>query len=184
MEIFISWSGERSKAVAEILREWLPNVIQNLKPCISSADVEKGSRWLIDISENLESCNFGLLCLTPENMDQPWILFEAGAIAKSIDSSFVCPILFDCSPTDLKGPLAHFQATVLEKKDMLKLIQAINSNLKESALPDIQLNTTFELWWPILDDQLKEISEFEGNIHIKRSERDLLEEVLKNCKVY
>lgn len=55
MDIFISWSGERSKALAEALRSWLPKVIQNLNPWISVSDIEKGARWLIDISEKLEN---------------------------------------------------------------------------------------------------------------------------------
>jgi len=33
VRIFLSWSGTRSKHVAEALREWFPTVIQALEPC-------------------------------------------------------------------------------------------------------------------------------------------------------
>ncbi len=41
MEAFISWSGDRSRAVAETLHEWLPNVIQLVTPWILLADIDK-----------------------------------------------------------------------------------------------------------------------------------------------
>jgi hypothetical protein len=91
MKVFISWSGERSRAVAEALWEWLPNVIQTVNPWVSLADIEKGARWSTEIASQLETCCVGLICLTPENLSAPWLLFEAGAISKTLDKAFVCP---------------------------------------------------------------------------------------------
>jgi hypothetical protein len=85
MKVFISWSGERSRAVAEALREWLPNVIQTVNLWVSLADIEKGARWSTDITAQLEECSVGLICLTPENLSAPWLLFEAGALSKMVD---------------------------------------------------------------------------------------------------
>jgi hypothetical protein len=45
MEIFISWSGDLSKKIAEQLKIFLPSVIQSLKPFYSSEDISKGKRW-------------------------------------------------------------------------------------------------------------------------------------------
>ena len=79
MEVFISWSGDRSEKVAEALRDWLPSVIQSVNPFMSASDIEQGSRWLNDLGIHLENAQFGLICLTQENLKAPWLLFEAGA---------------------------------------------------------------------------------------------------------
>jgi len=79
MKIFISWSGKLSKHVGLTLRDWLPNVIQAADPYISSKDISKGVRWFSEISTELESSHFGIICVTRTNMESPWLLFEAGA---------------------------------------------------------------------------------------------------------
>jgi hypothetical protein len=66
--LFISWSGARSKAIAETLREWLPTVIQTAKPFMSDTDIDKGSRGLTELVRALEGIKVGIVCLTPENL--------------------------------------------------------------------------------------------------------------------
>src|SRR5437588_334187 len=102
--VFISWSGERSKYIAACIREWLPNVVQSIRPWFSDDDIGRGARWYSEISRQLEQSNCGILCVTPENQHSPWLLFEAGALAKRLDKARVCPFLFDLTPTDLTGP--------------------------------------------------------------------------------
>ena len=82
MKVFISWSGELSRRVAEILRGWLPNVNQKLDTFVSSQDIEMGSRWEEGIAGQLAGTHCGILCLTPQNREKPWVLFEAGALSK------------------------------------------------------------------------------------------------------
>lgn len=179
MEIFISWSGVRGEALAKALRMWLPKVLQSLKPWISASDIEKGARWLKEISEKLDKTNFGILCLTPENINEPWILFEAGALSKALGHSSVCPILFNFSPSELNGPLSQFQATKLEQGDMLKLLQTINRALGSDALSDNQLEESFSLWWPKLEEEISSIPPLSKKSTKKKSERDILEDILK-----
>src|SRR5262245_19790474 len=88
MKVFISWSGDISKAVASALRDWLPKVIQHVKPWMSEQDIPKGTRWLGYISEQLKEVKTGIICLTPDNQQNPWILFEAGALAKTVEDTY------------------------------------------------------------------------------------------------
>ena len=94
MKVFISWSGSQSKELAEAIREWIPNVIQAVSPYFTPSDIEKGTRWSNDIAKELESSSIGILCITRENIRAPWIMFEAGALSKSLEKTHVCPILF------------------------------------------------------------------------------------------
>jgi hypothetical protein len=110
MKLFLSWSGARSQAIAEALREWLPKVIQAVKPWMSAIDIDRGARWSSDIAVELSDTSFGILCITPENLNAPWIHFEAGALSKTLEKSLVCPYLLELEPTDLKGPLVQFNA--------------------------------------------------------------------------
>ena len=91
MNVFISWSGDRSQAMANALRDWLPNLIQCLKPWTSEVDLEPGSRWGVELAKKLEQTDFGVICVSSETLNSPWVLFESGALAKAVDRSRVSP---------------------------------------------------------------------------------------------
>jgi hypothetical protein len=135
MDVFISWSGKRSGAAAEALREWLPQIINALKPWLSVADIDKGARWGSEIALKLKAAKAGIICLTPSNLHSDWLLFDAGALAKTIENTYVCPFLLGLEPADVKGPLAQFQSTRANKTDVLKILRTLNGALGESALP-------------------------------------------------
>lgn len=180
MKVFISWSGTLSKQVAEALRDWLPNVLQIVNPYFTPSDIEKGTRWSIDIAKELESSQVGILCITRDNIHSDWILFEAGALSKSLDKSHVCPILFGITNTDLAGPLKQFQTTGFDKNEMHKMLGVINSKLGDRKLSQKTLDTVFDKWWPDLDVKVREILssavEPKGPV---RSDRELIEEILQ-----
>jgi DNA-binding protein Fis len=178
MNVFISWSGERSRAVAEALHKWLPKVVNAIKPWLSSADMDKGVRWSADVALRLEEAHAGIICLTPTNLHSDWILFEAGALSKTVENAFVCPFLIGVEPSDLKPPLSQFQCTRAEKEDVLKLLTTLNSALEDDALPETHIQEVFEVWWPKLDTQLKMLPSEEATRKQHRTDRELLEEVL------
>ena len=179
MEIFISWSGNRSGKVAEALHDWLPCVIQSVHPFMSASDIEKGSRWPQDLASHLENAQFGLICLTDENLEAPWLLFEAGALSKSIENSRVVPYLYRVSQTQLQGPLAQFQGASADKNSTLGVIKSINGALTGNGLDLEQLERTFEIWWPQLENVLEDIPEATEETPPSRSDRDILEEILR-----
>jgi hypothetical protein len=108
MHVFVSWSGERSRQIAEAIRGWLPKVLQSVRPWMSAEDIGAGARWLSEVSATLNASTVGLICVTPENQHNPWLLFEAGALSKTVDQTCVCPILFEMTPGQLNGPMTQF----------------------------------------------------------------------------
>ena len=145
MDILISWSGPPSRAVAEALKEYLPMIVNAFNPWLSSADIDKGSRWSSELAEALTSAKAGIICLMPNNLPAPYILFEAGALSKTVEKSFVRTLLIGMEPSDVSGPLALFQATKPTKDDLLQLLKTLNRALGENALKDAQLQATFDL---------------------------------------
>ena len=182
MKIFISWSGPTSEKVGAAIKDWLPNVLQSVQTYFTPSDIEKGARWSEEIIKELNESKVGLLCLTRDNINSDWILFEAGALSKKLEESRVCPILFGIKPTDLSGPLKQFQATEIEREDFRKLINVINNSLEESGLPEKTMQNAFNKWWPDLEEKLndinKEILEPEPDQPI-RQDREILEEILQ-----
>ena len=134
MKIFISWSGERSAVLAQALKDWLPLVLHYAEPWLSRSDIDAGGRWSVEIAKELETCNFGISCITRENQDTPWILFEAGAIAKSMQDAKVIPLLLDLDKKEISGPLAQFQAKKVEKDEIRELIVSVNKSAKSPSL--------------------------------------------------
>src|SRR4051812_12224748 len=101
MRVFITWSGPRSQQLAQALRTWLRHVVQYFEPWVSERDVPTGALWSPEIMSNLFSAEAGVICLTPENQVQPWVLFEAGALASRLGlESRVCIYLLGISPSD------------------------------------------------------------------------------------
>jgi hypothetical protein len=181
-KVFISWSGHRSKALANTLREWLPNVIQFVDPWMSAEDIDKGARWSSDIATQLAEAKVGLICLTTENLESPWVLFEAGALSRTLQKTFVCPYLLDVDPADIRGPLVQFQVTMATKEDTNRLVHTINGAMLSSPLSDERLNAAFEVWWPAFEKSLRKITDECGQAQRstpRRSDRELIEEMLE-----
>lgn len=154
MKVFLSWSGDTSHKVAMILREWLPSVIQSIEPYVSSEDIDKGARWSTYIASELQDSTYGILCVTKENLHAPWLMFEAGALSKTMEKSYVCPFLFDIKRAEVNGPALQFQSTIFEKEDIKKLLQSLNQACSQGQLTSEQLDKAFGVWFPSLEDSL------------------------------
>jgi len=180
MNVFISWSGEKSKAVGNLLDEWLQCVIQALNPWMSNKDIDRGSLWFSEITNQLKDTTIGIICLTQENKNKPWILFEAGALAKGLSSNRVCTLLIDLRPTDIEDPLAQFNHTIPNKDGIWSLVSTLNNALGEKRLKENILEQVFETYWPYFQEKLTEINKMEPALtpNVTRTSEDILSELL------
>jgi hypothetical protein len=155
VKLFISWSQPRGRLVAEALRDWLPDVIQNVKPWMSAVDTERGARWRNSIAKELNDADVGIICLTPENQEAPWLLFEAGALSKKQEEARVYTYLFDMD--GVRDPLAQFQHTMANEIGTKDLARSINKLMGDKGLESGRLEKALDRLWPELDRRLHEI---------------------------
>lgn len=178
LKIFISWSGDRSKAIATAFRDWLPMVLEGTEPFMSDVDIDKGAKWDAYISQQLAQTNFGIICLTPENRMSPAIHYEVGALSKSVERAQLWTYLYELSNADIKWPLSEFQHTTFEKEQTRKLLRSINAVLGEHKREDAVLNNVFDACWPYFETKLRDIPS-PPEAAPQRSDRDILAEILE-----
>jgi hypothetical protein len=177
MKIFVSWSGDRSKTIANALKHWLPDVFQGIQIWMSDHDIQAGARWSNELGGELESSSFGILCLTPDNLQSHWLTFEAGALSKAIKESRVAPYRFQLRASDVGPPLSQFQGVDANEEGTLRLVRSINEALGRPLADEERIRRVFEHWWPDLRNMLAEIPS--TSTHKIRPDRELLEEILE-----
>ncbi len=182
MQVFLSWSGSASHKVAQALNDFLGDVIQEIKPFLSSEGISKGQQWSSELGKRLAATNYGIICLTRDNLNAPWILFEAGALAKNIADSRVTALLVGIKHADVVGPLSQFQHTGTDRDEVLKLLQSLNELLpEEKRLKAERLTRLFDRNWSSFQSSLTEAMASVGaksDAVPARDTRDMVAEIL------
>lgn len=183
VDVFISWSGDRSLAIAEVVKAWLLDVARNVSPWLSRDDLRKGLLWLPELSNSLRHTAYGVLILTPENQHAPWLAFEAGAISHALPERCCSPVLCDLRNSDLSGPFAQFQATTIrDRADMLRFIKSINAVDKEDPVDEPRLEKWFDRCWDEFSADIERILASDPGksvLPVRPSQQDLLEQILE-----
>jgi hypothetical protein len=146
MKIFVSWSGSHSRDVAEHLKNWIEGTFDGTNVWYSKKDINRGEEWATVIRKQLVDTHVGILCLTEENQNRPWILFEAGAISKQLDKACVIPLLIGIE-TQLEPPLSMFQAAIASEVGIADLFWAINEKHKHRKFSRKAFDVIFKDSW-------------------------------------
>lgn len=180
MKVFVSWSGNRSQSLATAVREWLPLVLHYAEPWVSKSDINAGDRWGLEIAKELDGSGFGISCITAENVSAPWLLFEAGALARSLAEGRVVPLLLGLDFSDISGPIAQFQAKKADRVGLLETVNAINA-VAATPVPEPKLTQLFDALWPSLEAKIEEIPQSEKTVR-SRPQSEILEELVSSVR--
>lgn len=183
MKVFMSWSGMRSKATAELLANWSKCVIQATQPWISTSGIDRGAVWFSSINDELKDTSVGIVCLTHENKNKPWILFESGALAKGLINSRVCTFLVDLKPSDLESPLAQFNHTTPDREGLWNLARTLNNSVAQPLDARI-LEQVFDINWPKFEAEFAQLlNDYPLNVQPEvRSNDSILMEILESTR--
>jgi hypothetical protein len=183
MKVFMSWSGLRSKAVAELVANWAKCVVQATQPWISTSGIDRGAVWWSAINDELTNTSVGVVCLTHENKNKPWILFEAGALAKGLVNSRVCTFLVDLTPADLESPLSQFNHTTPDKEGLWNLARTLNGSVAVPLETTI-LEQVFDIHWPVFEAEFARVLDIypQNVVPEVRSSDSIMAELLENSR--
>lgn len=167
MKVFISWSGNKSKHVAEVLKSWLEDFVfefLTIEFFFSDSDIEIGEQWLNRLNSELESTSIGIICISKENQTSPWIIFEAGCIFKALEKNRIIPFVIDFDKADLSSPISSFQSVNFNKEDISKMVSSIFAALDKTFNPK-----KFESFYSVLVQEMKYIGVYEV-LYLERKE--------------
>lgn len=151
-------------------------VVHHVQPWISSRDIDPGSRWALALGEQLATADFAVICLTPDNITSPWILFEAGAVARSLEARVV-PLLLGIDPATLEGPLSQFQSVQADQDGIRRLVAALYDS-SGSSLETRQREVVFTKLWPVFEERLGALALQLRTDVIAENAKDMLDELV------
>jgi hypothetical protein len=140
----------------------------------------QGSVGGAELWKELQGSHFGIVCYTADNLEAPWLHFEAGALAKAVEGR-VCPYLYKIQPSAVRGPLSQFQMKRANEKETRELLHAINDAstiLNQRGLRSADLDDAFETWWPKLEADLKAVPPSKTAVPPRRGTQEIAEEIL------
>lgn len=145
---------------------------------MSDLDIRAGENWERQLSETLETADCGILVLTKDNHNAPWVVFEAGVLSKSARLQLVIPYRVDLPLSEVAAPLARLQGVDADLNGTKKLIETLNSVLLK-PVPSDRVHTLIEALWPQLRTKIVTASkEVKSNVAAHRSTEDYLLEIL------
>jgi hypothetical protein len=181
MDVFISWSKERSHALALAVAKFLPLALPQTEVFISDA-IPKGERWDEEIHRHLKSARVGIACVTGENVKEAWLMYEAGAIAGALDRRLI-PLLLDVAKGDLGQPLGGFQACEISRDEMRKLCSSVNDYL-EKKLPAATREEFFDAFWPRFEASVNAIKAMSPSTAApQRGDDEKLDELVQLARI-
>jgi len=170
MKIFLGWSDIQSLAIAKVLKDWLPRVIQTAEifyfvDIDKYVDPPKATAWPNALKYALEEMHFYIICLTRENCKDPWIHFEAGALFNTEGAKEIWTFLYGLEPTEVPFPLNIFQyASAKSRADVFKMVASMNYELGgigQTPLETDILHRIFLKNWPDLENDLIGLGQLE-----------------------
>ena len=156
MKLFLSWSQERSKKIAERFKVFVAEVLEDVDCIVSSKDFEYGRHWIEELEDALSGDAHGIIFLTKENFSSPWIHFEMGAISKT-DKGLIIPILCDPAPLSITAPLKEYQHLTLKKNEIKKLVFQLRKACGMQLAENADTNQRFDKAWKKLKVHINKI---------------------------
>jgi len=181
MKVFVTWSGDLGREVADAIRDLWPDVISDLDVAMSLSQREFSVARFAASAEALPACCAAVIIVTRESQESPWLQFEAGTLATSITAAKTTLLLLDLNKADLLGPLAMFESVELSRPAVRDFLARLDLSRASATATCAGFDDRFESWWPSFGRRLKlalaKASNVDDDYRRRRSEAEVLSDV-------
>ena len=123
---------------------------------MSDSDLKAGRNWRSDLQGHLEESGAGIVVVTADNRDKPWLMFEAGALAKQVNNCLI-PYLVDVDSSALsRNALDMFQTVKADREGTQKMVERIFEAGGGKQEDQTAILKSFAALWPDLEKPLTE----------------------------
>lgn len=164
-KIFISWSSDYERRVAEQIGSSISSVFNGVEPWISSVNIRAGQQWFSELMNALAQSKFAIACLSRRTSNSPWIMFESGAVSAKLAATKLVPLALDFDISNLVDPLARFNGVAFDQANMEALFRSINESVG-SPLAEEGLRSAFNNRWPQMETAVRKILDVESAIDV------------------
>lgn len=161
MRVFLSWSNELSKYVAEqfdtLLTACFP---KKLVAPFFSCNMAGGTRSMDKILSELKNSSHLLAFLTRDELNPAWVIFESGAVGKFAKQSTIVPIAIGFCAGDVVPPLQATRQSI-SIDDKFKVRGILDDICKSARASRAKLDQRFNAWFRKLQSELKRRQAFD-----------------------
>ena len=156
LKVFISYSGDLSKSIAKEFNNWFREFIY-VDTYFLEEDIGLGQHMHEKLEEELEKTSFCIIFLTPDKINSEWMLWAAGMLSGKRSRIQTCVLTFNIPIKEVPEQLKVFINIEYSKDSIHKLLELINNEHSNKAIPKEQLNSIIENNWVSLDGKIRKL---------------------------
>lgn len=127
--VFISYATRDESFILELSELF---AAEGVSTFVAARDIESGNLWELDIRDAIRECAEMLVVLTPNSINQAWVMIEGGAAW--VLGKRITPCLAFTKLEDVQGPLSRAQArSIVTQKDREKLVAEVSDRARGKA---------------------------------------------------
>lgn len=149
IKVFLSWSNDLTRFVAEQFYQRLRTVLGGKAEPFLSSHMVGGDRSFNKMLDALRISDYGLVFLSRDELNPPWVVFEAGAVECNRKCSTVIPVTVGFSPGQTEPPLRPLRqaVSIFDENSIRQIFSVICQKAKGDS---VQVEDGFSEWFSAL----------------------------------
>lgn len=155
MKVFLNWSGEESRRIAGLLRDWLPEILDAVEPWLAADTFGRSNHWLEVNAGPFTKAGMIVACVTPANSGENWKSLDPSDFELSIAETppQLVLLLGGVDVSSLQRVPAGASVITADRQGIQLLVEKLNG-LADRPMDYTILGRRIDAMWPRLERSL------------------------------